>query len=343
MIIEKSDFGSLPDGREVYLYTLKNDEVTVSITNYGGIITSILAPDKAGTAEDIVLGFDTLEGYLGDHPYFGAIIGRFANRIAGGKFHLNGREYNLLVNNGPSHLHGGGKGFDKKLWDASTSKQEEMVSLLLSCESQDGEEGYPGKLKLDVTYSLNKNNELAIDYMAESDNDTILNLTNHSYFNLNIKNGDIKEHILQMKCKYYTPLDDDSVPTGEILSVKGTPFDFTNMKLIGEDFDKLENGFDHNYVIDKVDGDFVWFGKVVDPLSGRVMEVGTTEPGVQFYTSNFLKNIRGKNGILYNEQHALCLETQHFPDSPNKPHFPSVILRKGEQYRQKTVYKFDVE
>jgi aldose 1-epimerase len=343
MLIDQKQFGKLPDGREAQLYNLQNDnDIRIGITNFGGIVTTILAPDRDGNKSDIVLGFDTLEGYLGDHPYFGAIVGRVANRISNAKFRLNQKEYRLLVNNGPNHLHGGGEGFDKKLWQADTLQTEDAVSLILKYTSPDGEEGYPGNLETKVIYTLNNDNELVIEYEAVTDKDTVLNLTNHSYFNLNIGKGNILGHELYLDCNYYTPADDNSITTGEILSVKGTPFDFTEGKTIGRDFSKLENGYDINFVINKPNNEFAWIGKVYEHSSGRILEVGTTEPGVQLYTSNYLHNITGKDGVIYKEQFALCLETQHFPDSPNKLHFPTVILKKGEHYMQKTVYKFGV-
>ncbi|MFW5819799.1 MAG: aldose epimerase family protein [Bacteroidota bacterium] len=344
MKITKSKFGDLNDSQEVKLFSLENDNgILVKISDYGGIITHLFTPDKNGKNTDIVLGFDEFQKYTGEHPYFGALVGRFANRIAGGKFKLNGKEYQLAVNNGPNHLHGGNEGFDKKLWTAWTEKKEGELILKLAYESEHMEEGFPGNLMVEVSYTLNNKNELIIDYKAETDQDTIINLTNHSYFNLNIENGNILDHYLQLKCSRYTPVDEVSIPTGELKEVKGTEFDFTTMKKIGQDFNKLENGYDHNFIIDKEEEEFKWFAKVLEKKSGRTMEVGTTEPGVQFYTSNYLNQIEGKGGINYQPQHALCLETQHFPDSPNKPDFPSVVLKKSEQYRQKTVYKFSVE
>jgi aldose 1-epimerase len=344
MDITRTLFGKLRNGQDVYLYTLENDnQVKINITNYGGIITHLFVPDRHSNVSDVVLGFDDFESYLGDHPYLGAIVGRFANRIGGGKFSLNAKEYKLLVNNGPNHLHGGAEGFDKKLWLALTEKSKDSVSLKLNYISPDMEEGYPGNLKTEVIYSLNNQNELAIDYRARCDKDTIINLTNHSYFNLNIENGDIMDHFLKMDCPYFTVSDESSVPTGEIREVKGTPLDFQKEKTVAKDFDQLENGYDHNLIISKDPEEFKWFAKVREAITGRVMEVGTTEPGVQFYTANFLKDIRGKGGKTYQPQDGLCLETQHFPDSPNKPDFPSVFLRSGKQYYQKTVYKFSTE
>ncbi len=345
MKVTKSKFGELNDKREAMLFTLENDNgVMVKITNYGGIITELHAPDKHGNISDLVLGFSKLEPYLGEHPYFGATIGRYANRIADGKFTLNGEQYQLVANNGRNHLHGGEEGFDKKLWTAYAEKSTGKVSLKLAYESAHMEEGYPGNLLVEVVYSLNNANELIIEYRAESDRDTIINLTNHSYFNLNIEKGDVLGHFLQLDCQHYTPVNRDSIPKGDIKNVKGTAFDFTVMKTLGEDFEKLENGYDHNFVINKdEENDFKWFAKVVEKDSGRKMEVGTTKPGVQLYTANYVENITGKEGIVYNPQSAFCLETQFFPDSPNKPAFPSAVLKKEEHYIQKTIYKFGIE
>lgn len=344
MNLIKSIFGNLPDGRQVDLFVLENDnDITIKITNFGGAVTHLLVPDKNGNTGDVVLGFDKLENYLGEHPFMGVIVGRYANRIAHGKFTLNGKEHRLLVNNGPNHLHGGGEGFDKKLWKATSGEKNGIVFLRLTYTSLDLEEGYPGNLITDVTYSLNNENEFIIEYNARSNRDTIINLTNHSYFNLNIQKGEILDHFLKLDCSAYTPVNEFSIPTGEIKAVKSTPFDFTGEKTIGQDFSQLGNGYDHNFVIDKDPGEFKWFAKVREEESGRILQVGTTEPGVQLYTANYVKDIEGKNGIVYQPQYAFCLETQHFPDSPNKPGFPPVILRAGEHYFQKTVYKFSTD
>jgi aldose 1-epimerase len=344
MNISQEIYGQSVSGKEITLFTLENDNnVKLKITNFGGIITHLFTPDRDGKSEDIVLGFDDLSGYQGEHPYFGAIIGRFANRIAEGKFSLEGKIYKLEVNNGPNHLHGGIEGFDKKIWTSWIEKKADELTLKLAYESKHMEEGYPGNLLVEVLYTLNNDNELIIDYRAESDRDTILNLTNHSYFNLKSAKGDVLDHYLKMDCSKYTPVDENSIPVGEIKPVSGSAFDFTREKQIGEDFDKLENGYDHNFVIDKKENEFKWFAKVTERYTGRTLEVGTTQPGVQFYTANFLDGITGKNNIQYKPQHAFCLETQGFPDSPNKPSFPSPVLRKGEHYSHKTVYKFGIE
>lgn len=340
MKIGKNKFGKTSEGREVDLFLLENDnDIKVKITNFGGIISHLIIPDKNSNPTDVVLGFDSLKAYLGKHPYFGAIVGRYANRIKNGEFSLNGRKYELIKNNGNSHLHGGTVGFDKKVWAARTEKTSDEVSLILSYTSIDMEEGYPGNMKIEVIYSLNNDNELITDYIASSDRDTIINLTNHSYFNLNGDGGEILDHKLKLDCSFYTPVDSTSIPTGEILSVKGTPFDFRKQKLIGQDWDKMENGYDHNFVLNGEAGRLNWFGEVVSEKTGIIMHVATTEPGVQLYTANYVENIKGKNSQVYNKNSAFCLETQHFPDSPNKPHFPSVVLREGEVYTQKTIFR----
>jgi aldose 1-epimerase len=343
MNITKSAYGKLTDGRQIDQFTMENDHgMIVKIITYGGIITNIITPDKNNNPGDVAIGFDNLEGYLGEHPYFGAIVGRFANRIEKGHFVLNNKEYKLAINNGPNALHGGIKGFDKQVWTAFKEKTEDEVSLSLAYESPDMEEGFPGNLLIEVSYILNNNNELIIKYKASSDKDTVINLTNHSYFNLNTGKDKIFDHKLRMEADFYTPLDENQIPTGEIAEVKNTPFDFTIKKSIGKDFDKLQNGYDHNFIINKKPGELKWFAIVEDPLSGRLMEVATTEPGVQLYTSNFLDGIKGKDGQIYSFQDALCLETQHFPDSPNKPQFPSVILKKDDVYTQTTIYRFSI-
>ncbi len=340
----KSVFGVTPEGLDVDQYSLMNDQgMEVRIITYGGIITNIMVPDKNGDTHDIVLGFDRLDDYLKSDVYFGAIIGRYANRIAGGHFELEGKVYNLAVNNGPNHLHGGIKGFDKQLWKATRDETENEIILKLTYFSEHKEEGYPGDLHAEVDYALNNDNELIIRYKAETDRPTHVNLTNHSYFNLNSMSSDILHHRMILGCDNYTPVDENNIPTGEIRSVDGTAFDFLEMKEIGRDFSQLENGYDHNFVINKEVFEMKWFARVEDPHSGRIMEVATTQPGVQFYTGNFLKDIRGKNGLLYQAHDAFCLETQHFPDTPNHPRFPSTVLKPGEEYRQTTIFKFGVK
>jgi aldose 1-epimerase len=343
MSIIKSNFGKTKEGQFVDLYTLTNaNGMIVKITNYGGIVTSLQVPDKNGQLDDVVLGFDSLDKYLGGHPYFGALIGRYGNRIAKGKFTLNGTEYKLATNNGENHLHGGIQGFDKVIWNGEIIKKENEVGIKLSYLSKDGEEGYPGNLSVVVIYTLTNNNELKISYEAETDKPTPVNLTHHSYFNLKgAGNGDILGHLLTFDADRFTPVDEGLIPTGELKSVKDTPMDFTVPKAIGERISQVKGGYDHNYVLNGWDGSLKRAAKVVEPLSGRVMEVWTTEPGLQFYSGNFLDGtITGKNGKVYDKHYGFCLETQHFPDSPNKPQFPSTILEPGEKYTQTTVYRF---
>lgn len=331
----------MPDGKEAMLYTLSNNVgMEVDITNFGGIVTAIRIPDKNHKPGDVVLGFDSLEGYLADHPYFGAIIGRFGNRIENGRFELEGLEYNLAVNNGGNHLHGGLRGFDKVLWTASTNKTMDSVALILGYESQDMEEGYPGKLMVEVVYELNDSNELDISYRAVTDKTTHVNLTNHSYFNLNNCVGSIKEHELMIDADHVTKLKDNQIPDGSIIPVANTPFDFRTSKRVGEDFDTLQCGYDINFVVNNTSGELKRIASVYEENSGRTLEVLSTEPGVQLYTSYYVENIIGKSGIEYDRFSAICLETQHFPDSPNKPSFPSTVLKPGEEYVSVTIYRF---
>ncbi|UCH98603.1 MAG: galactose mutarotase [Candidatus Aminicenantes bacterium] len=343
MSMIKSNFGKTKEGQPVDLYTITNaNGMTVKITNYGGIVTSLKVPDKNGKFADVVLGFDSLDKYLEGHPYFGAIVGRYGNRIARGKFTLNGTEYQLATNNGENHLHGGIKGFDKVVWNVEIVKEENEIGIKLSYLSKDGEEGYPGNLSAVVTYTLTNDNELKIHYEAETDKSTPVNLTHHSYFNLKgAGNGDILGHLLTFNADRFTPVDEGLIPTGEIKSVKDTPMDFTVLKAIGERIKQVKGGYDHNYVLNDWDGSLRRAAKVVEPRFGRVMEVWTTEPGLQFYSGNFLDGtIRGKNGKVYYKHYGFCLETQHFPDSPNKLRFPSVILEPGKKYTHTTIYRF---
>jgi aldose 1-epimerase len=346
-------FGETGDGTPVDLYTLRNENgMEVRITNYGGIITSLTAPGKDGAFEDVVLGFDSLEKYLSGHPYFGAIVGRYANRIAGGQFTLNGEMYTLTTNNGPKHLHGGDRGFDKRVWEVrDEGVGERGPYLTLHHLSVDGDEGYPGNLSATVTYTLTGENALRIDYEAETDETTILNLSNHSYFNLaGAGEGNILDHRLTINADRFTAVDSTLIPTGELRSVEGTPMDFTEPTPIGARIDsayrQLEygGGYDHNYVLNKDEtGAMTLAARVYEPSSGRVMKVRTTQPGVQFYTGNFLDgSLTGKGGHVYERRYGFCLETQHFPDSPHHDNFPSVTLNPGETYRQTTVYEFDV-
>jgi len=345
--VEKQPFGKTADGTPVDLYTLTNSKgVRVAITNYGGIVVSLFTPDRNGNPGDIVLGFERLEDYLKGHPYFGAIIGRYGNRIAKGRFTLDGVEYKLAQNNGENHLHGGLVGFDKKVWKARDFVDAEGQHLELRYTSPDGEEGYPGNLDVTVTYSLNEQNQLRIDYVATTDKPTVVNLTNHSYFNL-AGEGDILGHVLRLNADYFTPVDAGLIPTGELRPVKGTPFDFTEPTPIGarieQDDEQLRygRGYDHNFVLRGGGGSLAEAAEVYEPKTGRVLRVLTTEPGVQFYTGNFLDGtLRGKYGRVYHRRTGFCLETQHFPDSPNKPHFPSTVLRPGQTYRSTTIYEF---
>ena len=346
-VTRKANYGKLPDGTAIDEYTLTNAKgVVCKVITYGAIITELHVPDRDGTMGDVVLGFDNLQQYLDGHPYFGAAIGRVGNRIAKGKFTLNGKLYTLATNNGPNHLHGGIKGFDKVVWTAEPMQGRDNVGVRFSYISPDGEEGYPGTLKVIMTYTLTDKNELRIDYQATTDRDTILNLTNHSYFNLAGK-GDILGHELMLKAKNYTPVDDTLIPTGEIKAVKGGPMDFTKAKPIGRDIKQLTNdpqGYDHNFALDSKGRKMALAARVYDPTTGRVMEVRTDQPGVQFYSGNFLDGtLKGKGGVVYNYQNGLCLETQHFPDSINHPNFPSVVLRPGQTYKTSTVYTFSTK
>ena len=335
MTIDKTYFGTTA-GAEVYLYTLRNDlGYNVSITTYGGAITSLWAPDRNGSFGDIVLGFGALEDYVSNPRYFGALIGRHANRIAQGRFALNGVEYQLPKNNGPNHLHGGFKGFDKRVWNA---KEEDDV-LHLSYFSKDGEEGYPGNVEAFVDYRLS-GNELSIEYRASTDRDTIVNLTNHSYFNLKGQ-GTILKHELTMNADGFTPVSADLIPTGEIKSVAGTPMDFRGGKAIGSDLGLTESGYDHNFVLNDWDGSLRSAVELYELTTGRMLEILTTQPGMQFYSGNFLDgSFIGKNGIAYVKYAGLCLEPQHFPDAPNHSNFPSTVLRPGEEYTHSTVLRF---
>jgi aldose 1-epimerase len=343
--VQKQAFGKTPDGKEVDLYVLTNARgMTAKVMTYGGIVTELTAPDKAGKFENVVLGFDNLKDYLAGHPYFGAITGRVANRIAGAKFTLDGKEYKLAANDGPNSLHGGKKGFDKVVWKADAAAGVAGVVLKLTYRSPDGEEGYPGNLSVTVTYELTNDNELKIDYTAKTDKATPINLTHHGYYNLATpKAGDVLGHELMIAADKYTPTDDKLVPTGKVEPVKGTPLDFTTPTAIGARIDKLKNeprGYDHNYVR-RGGKSLALAARVREPKTGRVMEVYTTEPGLQFYSGNFLSGKeKGHGGVVYRQHQGFCLEAQHFPDSVHHANFPSTILRPGETYRQTTVYKF---
>jgi aldose 1-epimerase len=344
MSIEKQDFGTTPDGESVDLYTLTNTKgLKTQIMTYGGIVTTLQVLDGDGNLGDIVLGYDTLDEYIKDNPYFGALIGRCGNRLGKGRFTLNGVKYTLATNNDENHLHGGIKGFDKVIWDAEPIQTDEGPALKLTYLSKDGEEGYPGNLNCTVIYTLTNNDELKISYEAETDKDTVVNLTHHSYFNLGGHgSGDILGHELMLNADNYTPVDEGLIPTGEIRPVKDTPMDFTKPMAVGARIDQVEGGYDHNYVINSSDGSLALAASVYEPKTGRVMEISTSEPGIQFYSGNFLDgSIKGK-GAVYNKHNGFCLETQHFPDAPNKPDFPSIVLKPGEKYTHLTVHKFSV-
>ena len=343
--VTRAAFGKMPDGKSVDVYTLTNaNGIEIRAITYGGIITSLRVPDSAGVLGDVVLGFDDLASYLKGHPFFGSIVGRYGNRIAGGKFTLDGRTYTLATNNGPNHLHGGKVGFDKAVWSAEPAAKG--VGVVLTHTSPDGDEGYPGTLKVRVTYTLTDKNELVVDYHATTDKPTPVNLTQHSYFNL-AGSGTILHHQLTIHADRYTPVDATLIPTGELASVEGTPFDFRKPTAVGARIDQphpqLKNGggYDHNFVLTGAPGELRFAARLTDPKSGRTVDISTTEPGVQFYSGNFLDGtLTGKGKQVYQRRAGLCLETQHYPDSPNKPAFPSSIVRPGMEYRSTTVFRF---
>ncbi len=350
--VQKMSYGKTEDGTPVDLFVLTNSKgMTVKIITYGGAIAEIWVPDKGGKLADVNLGFDDMKGWQSKgNPFFGCLVGRYGNRIAKGKFTLDGKEYTLAKNNGPNHLHGGVTGFNKAVWKATALVEDKDArGVALTHVSPDGDEGYPGELKATVTYTLTDDNELRLDYKATTDKPTVVNLTNHAYFNLaGHDSGDILGHELTLKAAKITPTDETLIPTGKIESVKGTPYDFTSPKKIGADINKIKAdpvGYDINYVLDAGMSDKPALGAIVyEPKSGRVMEMLTTEPGVQFYTGNFLDGTaKGKGGAVYNKHAGFCLEAQHFPDSPNQPTFPSVVLRPGKTYTQTTVYRFSTK
>ena len=347
--IEETPFGTLPDGRTATLYTLTSPSgMQMQVTNYGGIITTLTAPDRDGRFDDVVLGYDTLDDYLAETPYFGALIGRYGNRIAQGRFTLDGVTYELATNNDANHLHGGDIGFDKVLWDATPFTTDEAQGLILTYTSSDGEEGYPGTLEVTVTYMLLPDRRLRITYEATTDQATPVNLTQHSYFNLGGPASDtILSHELAIAAEHFTPIDAGLIPTGERRPVDGTPFDFRTSTPIGARIDGDDPqlayglGYDHNFVLTDSSTTMKFAARLYDPSSGRVMTVHTTKPGLQFYSGNFLDgSLTGKGGNVYEYRSGLCLETQHFPDSPNQPSFPSTILRPGERYTSQTIYAF---
>lgn len=353
MTVTKTAFGKV-DGQQADLYTLTNAKgMQAQITNYGAIVVRLFVPDRNGKLEDVVLGYDNLDDYLKDTPYFGAIVGRYGNRIAKGQFHLDGKDYQLAKNNnGVNHLHGGIKGFDKVIWDAVPMESASEVGLKLMYISKDGEEGYPGNLRADVIYSLTNDNELKIQYRATTDKATPVNLTHHGYWNLTGAKRDILDHELMLNADRFTPVDATLIPGGALSPVDNTPFDFRKPTAIGARISqadeqlKFGKGYDHNWVLNKGKGGggFTLAARVSEPTSGRIMEVYTTEPGVQFYAGNFLDGHNvGKGGVAYKHRYGFCLETQHYPDSPNHPKFPSTILRPGQEYRTTTVYKFSAK
>ena len=343
--IDVEPFGTLPNGARTHLYTLRNGSgFEASITNYGATIVSILAPDRHGAVADVVLGFDDFEGYARNRKFFGATVGRYANRIAGGRFVLGNHNYTLATNNGPNHLHGGWLGFDRAVWTASDARRKGVV--VLRYRSADGEEGYPGNLDVEVSFALTNDNALRIDYRATTDRPTPVNLTNHSFFNLGGERN-ILGHEVKLFAQRFTPVDDKLIPTGELRAVAGTPFDFREPVQIGARIDADDEqltragGYDHNFVLAKKSGQLAVAAEVYDRRSGRALQMLTTEPGVQFYSGNFLDgSITGKGGVVYTRRYGFCLEAQHFPDSPNQPHFPTTILQPGETYRQTTIYRF---
>ncbi|WP_018622587.1 aldose epimerase family protein [Spirosoma luteum] len=350
--IEKAAYGQLPDGQTADLFTLRNAAgMTAKITNYGGILVALTAPDKDGKFEDVTLGLDSLSSYVKNNPFFGALVGRYGNRIAKGKFTLDGKPYNLFINNMGNHLHGGKVGFDKVLWTATPVEGNEPA-LKLAYTSKDMEEGYPGNLSVTVTYTLQKDNALKIDYEATTDKPTVVNLTNHTYFNLTGgAERDILDHVVTINADKFIPVDETLIPTGKLQPVAGTPFDFTKPMVVGARINdstdtqiKYGGGYDHAWVLNGEAGSLKKAATVYEPTSGRVMDVSTTEPAVQFYTGNFLNGkVVGREGFPYKKRYALCLETEHYPDSPNQPSFPTTTLKPGETYKTTTIYQFSTK
>lgn len=350
--VKKDLFGLTPEGDSVFSYTFGNDiGMKLTVLNYGGIIQSWMAPDKTGKLGDMVLGFDSLSKYISQSPYFGALIGRYGNRIAKGTFTLNDSTYHLFLNDGPNSLHGGKTGFDKKIWDVTPFDTDTTSGVKLHYLSKDGEEGYPGNLDVNVTYTLDNNNELRIDYQATTDKPTVLNLTNHSYFNLRGGKDSINDYLLMIDADHFLPVDSTLIPTGELQPVAGTPMDFLTPTPIGkrihDNFKQLKlahGGYDHCWVLNTNGNLNKVAVSVYDPQTGRMLQVYTTEPGIQFYSGNFLDgSITGKNEITYPKHSALALETEHFPDSPNQPSFPSTVLKPGDTFHSTTIYKFSVK
>lgn len=348
MNITESPFGTTKDGQDVTLITLTNAHGhQARFSTLGGTLVSLTVPDRDGQLADVVLGFDSLRDYEERSPFFGCITGRFANRIAGGRFELDGKTYPLAVNNGPNHLHGGLVGWDKKVWKARTEKTDDSLRIVFTHTSPDGDEGYPGTVACEVACSWNNNNELRLDYTATTDRPTVINLTNHTYFNLaGHDRGTILDHTLQLEADAFTPTDATAIPTGERRPVAGTPFDFRSPQRLGARIEaddqqiKSGSGYDHNFIVNGPAGQLRPCATLTDPASGRTLTVHTTEPGAQLYTANFMDNLKGKDGAVYPKRGGVCLETQHFPDSPNKPEFPSTVLRPGDTFRSTTIFAF---
>jgi len=343
MSISKREFGTMPDGQEIELYTLTNaGGLSAEIMNYGAILVGLKAPDRHGRYSDITLGYDNLDGYLKESPYFGSTVGRYGNRIAKARFTLNGVEYRLAANDGENHLHGGTRGFDKVVWQGRPTETDKGAAVEFSYLSSDGEEGYPGNLNCIVTYTLTNSNELIISYQAQTDKAGPVNLTHHSYFNLTGGERDILDHELTLNADRFTPVGPTLIPTGELKGVKGSPMDFTEPATIGSRIGQVAGGYDHNFVLNRPNDNSLSFaGRVYEPNTGRIMEIYTTEPAMQFYSGNFLDgSIAGKGGCVYARHCGLCLETQHYPDSPNQEQFPSTILEPGREYYHRTVHKF---
>lgn len=350
MKIEKLSFGQTKDGKQVDLYVLTNQNgMLMKVTNYGAIVTSLHVPDKSGNSSEIVLGFDKLDDYMTDAylegcPYLGAIVGRYGNRIAKGKFTLEGKDYSLFCNDGENHLHGGKIGFDKVVWDAEEITESDRIGVKLTYFSKDMEEGYPGNFTISVLYSVTNNNELRIEYSGTTDKPCPVNPTHHGYFNLNGNVSDVLDHEVMINADKYTAVDKGLIPTSELVNLNGSPLDFSKAKAVGLRIDKVEGGFDHNFVLNKEGCELSLAASVFEPVSGRAMEVFTTEPGVQFYSGNFLDGtFKRDDSFVFHKHSGFCFETQHFPDSPNQPTFPNTVLKLGEEYKQLTIYRFSVK
>jgi aldose 1-epimerase len=346
--VQSKLFGKTDDGREVILYEMVNaNGLRATVMDYGAILVDLEVPDRSGKLADINLGFDDLDSYIKRNPLFGAVVGRYANRIENASFSIDGIEYKITRNSGKNHIHGGNqKRFDKVMWKGEGFRNDEGAGVRFAYLSKDGDEGFPGNLNCTVTYTLTNKNELKINYQATTDKSTVVNLTNHAYFNLaGAGSGDVLGHEIMINADFYTPGDKSLIPTGEILTIKGTPLDFTEPKTIGSRIEQLTEtrGYDHNYVLKNSDGSLTLAARVYEPGSGRIMEVYTTAPGMQLYTANGMRDVRGKAGKVYQNHYGYCLETEHFPDSPNKPHFPSPVLRPGDKYDTTTVFKFSTK